>query len=559
VGAYTDSQHVPLARLPAHAPTGSCHAPVPLARLPAHAPTGSCHAPRSCIPIRLNTAITRAASMLLIVGDENVLAQDTVWNQLLTKLKAIGAFVPAAQHGDTALESSAVASSAAATTSSTPSANNHGFAGAGAAGAASNGSSGPARGAVAPAEPVVSTERTPRVQTHAQAPQLQSTRDQRIDTRSAGDEQHHDGRTVLTRGGPQDSSLAPPLSGSLNGDARSGSDYLPLPAVEGHDFAPERHSTAQRGFVGGPSPAATVRTGLSLAAEATPFQPSVSPYRVLGSGLFVPTAVPLTASALASASGQELKQMLGERLFPLVSALYPELASKITGMLLEMDNSDLLDLLEDNTALTTRVQVAFHVLESAQRSSGLFTSTPNGLTAAMGGDGGGGGGGVSGGGGVGSSGAVGGGPRPPQPRQIYPLPFTAPHLSGLEPVVYCMGTHDPFFSVERGDQSLGGTGGMVTIKICTFGLVPKFMFMARNDAHHSSMATLDLVQARPDTRPALMPVLGGPTSAHALRTRVLVIPPPGYQQPQLLPSGGDSILLLMSPMSSPFAYAQYRA
>jgi len=219
-----------------------------------------------------------------------------------------------------------------------------------------------------------------------------------------------------------------------------------------------------------------------------------------------------------------------------------------------MDNSELLNLLEDNTALTTRVQEAFHVLESAQRSSGLFTSTPNGLTATMGG-----GGGRVGGGGVGSSGAVGGGPRPPQPRQIYPLPFTAPYLSGLEPVVYCMGTHDPFFSVERGDQSLGGMGGMVTIKICTFGLVPKFMFMARNDAHHSSMVTLDLVQARPDTRPALMPVLGDPTSAHALRTRVLVIPPRGYQQPQLLPSGGDSILLLMSPMSPTFAYAQYRA
>merc|ERR1719318_2388334 len=48
---------------------------------------------------------------------------------------------------------------------------------------------------------------------------------------------------------------------------------------------------------------------------------------------------PLTASMLAAAPPQEQKQMLGERLFPLIQRMYPDLAGKITGMLLEIDNA----------------------------------------------------------------------------------------------------------------------------------------------------------------------------------------------------------------------------
>ena len=42
---------------------------------------------------------------------------------------------------------------------------------------------------------------------------------------------------------------------------------------------------------------------------------------------------PLTASMLAAAPPQEQKQMLGERLFPLILRMFPDLAGKITGML----------------------------------------------------------------------------------------------------------------------------------------------------------------------------------------------------------------------------------
>merc|ERR1712050_675220 len=60
---------------------------------------------------------------------------------------------------------------------------------------------------------------------------------------------------------------------------------------------------------------------------------------------------PLTASMLAAAPPQEQKQMLGERLFPLIQRMFPDLAGKITGMLLEIDNAELVHMLEDQNSL----------------------------------------------------------------------------------------------------------------------------------------------------------------------------------------------------------------
>lgn len=64
---------------------------------------------------------------------------------------------------------------------------------------------------------------------------------------------------------------------------------------------------------------------------------------------------PLTATMLAAAPPQEQKQMLGERLFPLIQRMYPDLAGKITGMLLEIDNSELLHMLEHHESLKAKV------------------------------------------------------------------------------------------------------------------------------------------------------------------------------------------------------------
>ena len=75
---------------------------------------------------------------------------------------------------------------------------------------------------------------------------------------------------------------------------------------------------------------------------------------------------PLTEQQLASASPDQQKNMIGERLYPLINVVQPNLAGKITGMLLEMDNSDLLVLLNAPDALNSKIQEAIDVLAEAR-------------------------------------------------------------------------------------------------------------------------------------------------------------------------------------------------
>jgi len=46
--------------------------------------------------------------------------------------------------------------------------------------------------------------------------------------------------------------------------------------------------------------------------------------------------------------------------------MFPDLAGKITGMLLEIDNSELLHMLEHNQSLTSKVEEAVAVLKAHQ-------------------------------------------------------------------------------------------------------------------------------------------------------------------------------------------------
>lgn len=72
---------------------------------------------------------------------------------------------------------------------------------------------------------------------------------------------------------------------------------------------------------------------------------------------------PLTISALAKAPEDVRKQMIGEKLFPLIKSMEPESAGKITGMLLEMDNGELLHLIDSSPALKEKVDEALMVLK----------------------------------------------------------------------------------------------------------------------------------------------------------------------------------------------------
>lgn len=58
-------------------------------------------------------------------------------------------------------------------------------------------------------------------------------------------------------------------------------------------------------------------------------------------------------------------QMLGEQLYPLVERIEPELAAKVTGMLLEMDQTEVLHLIESPDALKDKVAEAMDVLRNA--------------------------------------------------------------------------------------------------------------------------------------------------------------------------------------------------
>uniref|UniRef100_A0A7N0T1R6 Polyadenylate-binding protein n=1 Tax=Kalanchoe fedtschenkoi TaxID=63787 RepID=A0A7N0T1R6_KALFE len=85
-----------------------------------------------------------------------------------------------------------------------------------------------------------------------------------------------------------------------------------------------------------------------------------------------PVRVPLSAlaSALAASPPEKHKPLLGEHLYPLVQQVTPEYAGKVTGMLLEMDQPEVLHLMESPEALRSKVGEAMEVL----RASGSVTS-----------------------------------------------------------------------------------------------------------------------------------------------------------------------------------------
>ncbi|KAB0802013.1 hypothetical protein PPYR_04199 [Photinus pyralis] len=78
-------------------------------------------------------------------------------------------------------------------------------------------------------------------------------------------------------------------------------------------------------------------------------------------------SIPLNINSLASSPPPlDQKQVIGERLFSFVGTIYPELAGKITGMLLEIDASELLNMIDDQESLRAKVDEALAVLQAHQ-------------------------------------------------------------------------------------------------------------------------------------------------------------------------------------------------
>ncbi|KAI1954996.1 Protein phosphatase PP2A regulatory subunit B [Ophidiomyces ophidiicola] len=84
----------------------------------------------------------------------------------------------------------------------------------------------------------------------------------------------------------------------------------------------------------------------------------------------------LTLQVLNAAPPAQQKQMLGEAIYPKIAAQQPELAGKITGMLLEMDNAELLALVDDEAALKIKVDEALTVYDEYVKSKGGEAGEP---------------------------------------------------------------------------------------------------------------------------------------------------------------------------------------
>ena len=59
-----------------------------------------------------------------------------------------------------------------------------------------------------------------------------------------------------------------------------------------------------------------------------------------------------------------IAELLSYSIFNLLQGMYPDLAGKITGMLLEIDNSELVHMLEHQESLKSKVEEAVAVLQA---------------------------------------------------------------------------------------------------------------------------------------------------------------------------------------------------
>lgn len=132
---------------------------------------------------------------------------------------------------------------------------------------------------------------------------------------------------------------------------------------------PQQAGLARRVMPGrAPPPQAMGRGGLpgkgmprGIPPQARPLPPqAMAPQGLRGAGV----DDSLSAAALADMAPDQQKNALGERLFARISTSQPEYAAKITGMLLEMDVTECLNLLESPEVLDSKIAEALAVLQA---------------------------------------------------------------------------------------------------------------------------------------------------------------------------------------------------
>lgn len=157
---------------------------------------------------------------------------------------------------------------------------------------------------------------------------------------------------------------------AANNMAAMGQNFKFTSQARNRQGFPHMHPSSTQGMPGGPhliSPAAPLNNPADVAS------------------LLTPSDMSLSAQALAGAHPQLQKQFIGEKLFPLVHKRQPELAGKITGMMLEMDNAELLSLLDSETQLQAKVDEALSVLQRHHQGtvSSSHRTTATSTTSAL--------------------------------------------------------------------------------------------------------------------------------------------------------------------------------
>lgn len=154
------------------------------------------------------------------------------------------------------------------------------------------------------------------------------------------------------RGAPRPGPAGRPPADAANGPRPAGPGAAPAnrppqagaPAGAARPPQQARPQAARNGTAAGQAPAAPATAAPAPASAAPAFDPAT----------------------LANLSPMEQKQMIGEVIYMQIVNQHPELAGKITGMLLEMENAELIPLVSSREALDAKVNEALNVLQEFQ-------------------------------------------------------------------------------------------------------------------------------------------------------------------------------------------------
>jgi len=152
----------------------------------------------------------------------------------------------------------------------------------------------------------------------------------------------------------------PPTAASVAAAGRGRGGYKYTPNARN---APQVNGSVSGPNVSGMTPSSTV--SMSHVNNVNPSSSMAPNVGGIGGGV----GPKLNAATLASLPADQQKRMLGENLFPLIVQQAGSMAGKVTGMLLEMDNGELLHLLESPEALGGKVREAVNVLEEHLKNS----------------------------------------------------------------------------------------------------------------------------------------------------------------------------------------------